>query len=222
MAGEVTPRGSGDEQLPAREFRASYEDRDRVVETLRLAAGDGRLSADELDQRIETALTARTYGELTALTKDLPAGPGLATTAEPKDLVRIESRTSSARRDGRWVVPKRMEIRVSSGSVRLDFTEAVITHPVLQIDAEVTSGSLTLITKPGIVVDADDVSIRSGRVKVPPPEGPGVPVLLTIHVSGKVGSGVITARQPRPPRPPRRTFWQWLLRRPRPRAITGG
>ena len=45
MAGEVTPRGSGDEQLPAHEFRASCEDRDRVVEVLRLAAGDGRLSA---------------------------------------------------------------------------------------------------------------------------------------------------------------------------------
>ena len=90
---------------------------------------------------------------------------------------------------------------------------------MLRIDAEVTSGSLTLITKPGIAVDADDVSIRSGVVKVRPPEGPEVPALLSIHVSGKVGSGTITAR---PPRPPRWTFWQWLLRRPRPRAITGG
>ena len=222
MTGEVTPRGNGDERLPARELRASHEDRDRVVEQLRMAAGDGRLTAEELDQRLEVALTARTYGELTALTKDLPAGPGLATTAEPKDLIRIDTHSGSARRDGHWVVPKRMEIRATSGSVQLDFTEAVISQPVLRIDAEVTSGSLTLITKPGIVVDADDVSIRSGRVKVPPPEGPGVPVLLTIHVSGKVGSGVITARQPRPPRPPRRTFWQWLLRRPRPRAITRG
>ena len=219
MAGEVTPRGSGDERRPARELRASHEDRDRVVELLRMAAGDGRLTAEELDQRLEAALTARTYGELTALTNDLPAGPGLATTAEPKDLVRIESRSGSARRDGRWVVPKRMEIRVSSGSVRLDFTEAVITQPTLRIDAEVTSGSLTLITKPGIVVDADDVSMRSGTVKVRPHKGPEVPAVLSIHVSGKVGSGTITAR---PPRPPRRTFWQWLLRRPGPRAITGG
>jgi len=214
MAGEVTPRGNGDERLPARELRASHEDRDRVVELLRMAAGDGRLSAEELDQRLELALTARTYGELTALTKDLPAGPGLATAAEPKDLVRIETSSGSARRDGRWVVPKRMEIRVTSGSVRLDFTEAVITQPVLRIDAEVTSGALTLITRPGIVVDTDDVSTSSGTVKVPPPEGPEVPALLSIHVSGKVGSGTITARQPRPPRPPRRTFWQWLLRRP--------
>jgi hypothetical protein len=221
MAGEVTPRGNGDGQLPARELRASHEDRDRVVEQLRMAAGDGRLSAEELDQRLEVALTARTYGELTALTKDLPAGPGLAT-AEPKDLVRIESRSGSIKRDGRWVVPKRMEIRVSSGSVRLDFTEAVISQPVLHIDAEVNSGSLTLITRPGVVVDTDDVSIRSGRVKVPPPEDLGVPALLSIQVSGRVGSGTITARPARPPRPPRRTFWQWLLRRPRPRAITRG
>jgi len=222
MAGEVTPRGSGDEQLPAREFRASYEDRDRVVELLRIAAGDGRLSAEELDQRLEMALAARTYGELAALTKDLPDAPGPAAMAEPKDLVRIEAGSGSTRRDGRWVVPKRMEIRATSGSVRLDFTEAVITQPMLRIDVEVTSGSLTLITKPGIVVEADDVSIRSGRVKVPPPEGPEVPALLSIHVAGKVGSGTITARSPRPPRPPRRTFWQWLLRRPRPQAITRG
>jgi hypothetical protein len=214
MAGEVTPHGSGDEQLPAREFRASHEDRDRVVELLRMAAGDGRLSTDELDQRLEMALTARTYGELAALTKDLPAVPGPATAAEPKDLVRIESGSGSARRDGRWVVPRRMEIRVRSGSVRLDFTEAVITEATLLIDAEVNSGSLTLITRPGILVDTDDVSVGSGSVRVRPPGDPGTPALLSIQVSGKVGSGSVMAR---PPRLPRRTFWQWLLRRPKPR-----
>jgi hypothetical protein len=214
MAGEITPRGSGDEQLPVRELRASYEDRDRVVELLRMAAGDGRLSADELDQRLEVALSARTYGELAALTRDLPAAPGLATAAEPKDLIRIEARSGSARRDGRWVVPRRMEIRVSSGSVRLDFTEAVITQGTLAIDVEVNSGSVTLITRPGIVVDTDDISVGSGSVKVRPPEDPGTPGLLSIQVSGKIGSGSVTAR---PPRLPRRTFWQWLLRRPKPR-----
>jgi hypothetical protein len=207
MAGEVTPRGSGDEQLPAREFLASHEDRDQVVELLRMAAGDGRLSADELDQRLERALSARTYGELAALTRDLPATPGSAT-VEPKDLVRIETGSGSTRRDGRWVVPKRMEIRVGSGSVRLDFTEAVITQATLRIGVEVNSGSLTLITKPGIVVDAGDISVRSGSVTVRPPED--LPALLSIQVSGKVGSGSVKARLPR------RTFWQWLLRRPNP------
>lgn len=210
MAGEVTPRGSGDEQLPSREFRASYEDRDRVVETLRLAAGDGRLSADELDQRIEKALTARTYGELAALTKDLPDAGGPAM-VEPKDMIRIEVTSARTRRDGGWVVPKRMEVKVGSGSVKLDFTAAVITQATLRMDVEVSSGSLVLITKPGIVVDADDISVRSGSVKVEPPGE--APTVLRIQLAGKVGSGRVKAR---PPRPPRRTFWQWLLRRPKP------
>src|SRR5215472_2110049 len=57
------------------DLRASHADRDRVVDTLRVAAGDGRLSAEELDTRLESALSARTLGELTELTADLPIAP---------------------------------------------------------------------------------------------------------------------------------------------------
>ena len=125
------------------------------------------------------------------------------------DLARIECHSGSAKRDGRWLVPqKQLDVRVTSGSVLLDFTEAVISQARLRIEADVRSGSLTLITRPGIVVDADDVAVRSGAVKVRPPAGPDVPVVLRIHVSGKVGSGTIKAR------PRRRTFWQWLRRQP--------
>ncbi|HYB18129.1 MAG TPA: DUF1707 domain-containing protein [Streptosporangiaceae bacterium] len=42
------------------DLRASHADRDRVVDALRVAAGDGRLSAEELDTRVESALSART------------------------------------------------------------------------------------------------------------------------------------------------------------------
>jgi hypothetical protein len=195
------------------QLRASHQDRDRVVEMLRVAAGDGRLTAEELDQRLEAALTARTYADLAVLTTDLPAAsapvpPAGMAVSEPKDVGRIECGSGSAKRDGRWVVPRRLEVRVTSGSVRLDFTDAVITQPSLEIDTEVRSGSLRLVTKPGIAVDADDVEIRSGAVKIKEPWGPGTPVSLRIVVNGKVGSGALVAR------PPRRTFWQWLTRRP--------
>ena len=222
MTGEVSPRGHGDDGVARAELRASHEDRDRVVELLRVAAGDGRLTAEELDERLEVALTARTYDQLNALVKDLPAAPGLVAGApapEPKELVRIDCGSSSIKRDGPWVVPQRMEVRVRSGSVVLDFTEAVITQPTLPIDAEVHSGSLTLITKPGIVVDTDDVSVRYSAVKVQAPWDTTAPVVLRVQVSGTVGSGVIAARPPRGPKRPRRTFWQWLLRRPKPRAL---
>jgi hypothetical protein len=214
------PVSMTDEAASAGELRASHEDRDRTVDLLRVAAGDGRLTAEELDQRLERALTARTCGELTALTRDLPAVPGLIAggPVEPKDLIRIDCHSGSARRDGRWVVPRRMEVAVTSGSVVLDFTEAVITQPSLRIDADVHKGDLTLVTQPGIMIDTDEVAVRGGDVKVWTPWNPQAPVLLRIQVSGRVDSGRIKVRPPRGVRPPRRTFWQWLRRRPaRPR-----
>jgi hypothetical protein len=216
MVDGTSPAERGAEPAKPGQLRASHEDRDRVVEILRVAAGDGRLTADELDERLEAALTARTYADLAALTTDLPAaGAAAGVTAgvapvQPKDMVRIDCGSGHARRDGRWVVPSRMEVRVTSGSVRLDLTQAVITQPTLRIDAEVQSGHLKLVTKPGIVVDADDVGVRSGEVKIKEPWGHDAPVTLRIEMVGQVRSGSITAR------PPRRTFWQWLLRRPRP------
>ncbi len=210
-------------------LRASHDDRDRVAELLRVAAGDGRLSLEELDERLERALTAKTYDELAALTTDLPSpgapppepGAGLAVPApggaavvpEAKDLVRIHVGSGTARRENRWIVPKQMDVKVSSGHVTLDLTRAVISEPVLRVDAEVRSGHLTFITKPGIVVDADDVSVRSGHVKIKAPWSDATPVLLRVEVAGSVRSGHINAR------PPRRSFWQWLRRAHRPYAI---
>src|SRR5262252_8283387 len=121
MAGEVTPRGSGDERRPARELRASHEDRDRVVELLRMAAGDGRLTADELDQRLEVALTAQTYGELAALTADLPGvakvEPDVPAVRPQSGVPRIDVGSASVKREGQWEVPRHLDIRIGSGSV---------------------------------------------------------------------------------------------------------
>jgi hypothetical protein len=202
-------------------LRASHADRDHVVEQLRVAAGDGRLSPEELDERLDLALTARTYAELAVLVTDLPApgtavaptagvSPALASAASaaPRELVRLHSSAGHAERTGRWAVPSRMDLKVTSGHITLDFTQAVITQQALHIDAEVRSGHITLITKPGIVVDADDVTVRSGHIKVRAPWGSDVPVLLRIDIAGSCGSGHITAR------PRRRTFWQWLRRQP--------
>ena len=54
-------------------FLASHTDRERVVETLKTAFVEGRLTMDELDARAGQAFAARTYADLAALTADLPA-----------------------------------------------------------------------------------------------------------------------------------------------------
>jgi hypothetical protein len=214
-------------------LRVSHEDRDQVAEALRVAAGDGRLTGDELDERLERALTARTYDDLAVLIADLPAAgtavapipgsqlpgplaavlPGGAGPAPAKELVKIHVSSGHSERVGRWAVPARMDLKVTSGHITVDFTEAVITQHALHIDAEVRSGHITLVTKPGIAVDLDDVSVRSGQVKVRAPWGDSVPVFLRVTVAGTCGSGHILAR------PRRRSFWQWLRRAPLPYAI---
>src|SRR5215472_4062687 len=135
VSGEVSPAGQPGDTGP--ELRASHADRDRVVEELRIAAGDGRLTAEELDERLESALTARTYRELAVLTADLPSAgaPAGGVAPKPKDVMRLQRRGGGVRLAGSWLVPKRMEINVVGGSVRLDFTDAVIAEPNLQIDA---------------------------------------------------------------------------------------
>ena len=56
-------------------LRASTADRERAVDVLKAAFAEGRLTQDECVQRAGQALSARTYGDLAALTADLPAGP---------------------------------------------------------------------------------------------------------------------------------------------------
>jgi hypothetical protein len=55
-------------------MRASSADRERAVDVLKAGFAEGRLTQDEYNDRMGRAYTARTYGELTALTADLPAG----------------------------------------------------------------------------------------------------------------------------------------------------
>jgi Domain of unknown function (DUF1707) len=55
-------------------LRASDADREAVADRLRRAAIEGRLEPDELEQRLDAALRARTYGELDRLLIDLPSG----------------------------------------------------------------------------------------------------------------------------------------------------
>lgn len=74
------------------QLRASDLDRDRIAERLRNAAGEGRLATDELESRVESALRARTYGQLDRLVEDLPGPPGRAVTRHRSHPVLVAAR----------------------------------------------------------------------------------------------------------------------------------
>ena len=72
----------GDERAAGRasrsRLRASHADREQVVDTLKDAFVQGRLTKDEFDSRVGHALAARTYADLATLNADLPAMPPAA------------------------------------------------------------------------------------------------------------------------------------------------
>ncbi len=75
-------------------LRVSRTDRERVIELLKDAFVQERLTQGELDTRVGLALASRTHAELADLTADLPAGP---TAAEPSGSAAAEPSGSPAR-----------------------------------------------------------------------------------------------------------------------------
>jgi hypothetical protein len=77
------PASVGPATAPAQ--RASDTDRDIAADILCAAVGDGRLTLDELDERLGAALSARTIAELAALIADLPGRPRVPPRGRPAD-----------------------------------------------------------------------------------------------------------------------------------------
>jgi hypothetical protein len=71
-------------------LRAAHADREHVIDLLKGAFVQDRLTKDELDARTGHALTAGTYAELAALTADIPAGP--PATRPPRQPARPQNR----------------------------------------------------------------------------------------------------------------------------------
>ena len=166
------------------------------MEVLRVAAVDGRLTPDELEERLEAALSSRTLGELAALTADLVAAPSMldVAMAQAEDMIRIDQRGGSVRRTGRWVVPQRLELRSSWCDVWLDFTDAVITHDTLRLDLNMRGGSLVLVAGPGLVVNAEALTLRYADIRIRPAADPDAPVVLRVQLAGRIRYGWIEQR----------------------------
>jgi hypothetical protein len=191
-------------------LRASDADRDQVIDVLRAAVGDGRLDPAEFDERLDAALAARTIEALAPLTADLIAPPGsigalslprAGTSAEPAaELVTIREKHGSVRREGRWTLPHRLALRTAWCNVLLDLTSAVRSGPELIIELQVRGGNVELVLAPGMVVDANGLSVRHSRLAISRDAGDGTPETLSVHLAGRMKHGSIRTRwvAPRP------------------------
>ena len=189
--------------------RASDAEREAVVARLRDAAAEGRLTVEELAQRIDAAYDARTRAELEPLTADLPApapgaapapvaapGPAPPARAAPKLLLGI---MGGGDHKGRWRVPARMTVVNVMGGADLDLRDAVLEAPEVEITVWSLMGGSTITVPEGVHVElggyalmgGNDLRLEGGR------PAPGAPVVRVRAWSLMGGTDVRTPSEKR-------------------------
>lgn len=207
------------EPADRRNLRVSDAEREHAAGVLRRAAGDGRITFEELDDRLAAAYAARTYGDLAAVTEDLPeAGPQPPAPPVTAPMPPVaaggarfpESRIggtpgsaisvavmSEAHRSGGWVVPPSYTAVAIMGAVSLDLREAQFSGHEMTIQTFALMGGIDIIVDEEITVDVSGFAFMGGfdhRAT-----GPGLPGAPRLKVVGFALMGGVNVQR-RPPR----------------------
>jgi Domain of unknown function (DUF1707)/Cell wall-active antibiotics response 4TMS YvqF len=185
-------------------MRVSDSDREQAADVLREAAGQGRISLDELDERLESTYAAKTYADLAAVTHDLPPSgrmpvppvQGLTQAGRiggtPRSTFSVAI-MSGARRAGRWVVPRSYVSVAVMGGIELDLREAQFAEPVVTLHAYTLMGGIQITVPEDVEVDVSGVALMGGFDHNA--SGPGVPGAPQVRVLGFALMGGVEVRR---------------------------
>ncbi|MDJ0394727.1 DUF1707 domain-containing protein [Rhodococcus sp. G-MC3] len=202
--------------MEERNLRVSDAEKEHVGQLLQRAVGQGMLSLGEFTERMDTALAAKTRGELNSVVADLP-GMQIAEQHRPEHQFYsrppagthghevgqrggaggdvVKGTMSTVSRKGPWHVPPKLSIESKMSTVTLDFTQAVMSTQVVEVTVNDYCSTISLVVPPEATVDLNAVETVGGsannKVRTGPPIGP-----LHVIVRGKVRFGSITAKHP--------------------------
>ncbi len=193
------------------QLRISDDDRHRVAEVLREAAGEGRIDLEELDERLEAAYGAKVYADLVPILADLPdaqlpavraaasltRAPGSAT---GRHYDKSFSIMGGQTRKGVWQIGPEHRAFTLMGGIDLDLREAVFGADEVVIHAVAIMGGIDIYVNASTKVSVEGVGIMGdfdqARDKVEAQLGPGSP---TVRVKGVALMGAVTVkRRPMP------------------------
>ncbi|WP_193070964.1 DUF1707 domain-containing protein [Brevibacterium sp. FME37] len=194
--------------------RIGDAERDAAIEVLRTAAGEGRITVEELDDRIEVVAVARFAVDLDHVLADivttLPsdhlgmlvrgAPDGARSEARPgespgnREILR--PRWTGLTKDGRWSVRPYLRCEPAGVLLELNFLEVVTDLEIIDIDVSARTGTLKIIIPDSWGVDSTGLvrgPIAVIRFRANESAQEGNP---TIRVHGNIGSGVFIVRGP--------------------------
>jgi hypothetical protein len=178
------------------ELRVSDADREAAVVRLREAGGEGRLTFEELAERVGRADAARTASELEQVTADLPAAR--PRTTPRKDRGWVVAVMGGAERKGRWRPARRTNVVALMAGAALDLRHTEIEGGELHITAVSIMGGIEITVPEGVEVELSGFALMGGN------SGPkdaavasGAPVVHVRAYSLMGGVGV-SRKKPRP------------------------
>ena len=196
----LVPRPS--DQRP--DLRASDAEREQTAETLRRAMGEGRLTVEELEDRLRAAYSAPTVRELELLVSDVtvpataPArSGGLSVREGPGGDRWVVSIMSGHERKGRWRIAERCTVLNIMGGSEIDLNDVELSEPVTQLNVYTVMGGGEIRVPDGVDVEVSNVAIMGGNdVKLGDQAMPaGGPVIRIRLVSIMGGVGVKRGRK---------------------------
>jgi uncharacterized protein DUF1707 len=199
------------ERAGHRHMRVSDADRDQVAEVLREATGQGRITFDELEERLSRVYAAKTYADLDEVTHDLPA-PGVRAPAvaagssgafpaerlggNPGSTTAIAV-MSGAERKGPWVVPPTFVAFAMMGGVDLDLREARFSQHEVTIQAYTFLGGISITVDEDVEVDVSGIGFMGAFEHGA--SGPGVPGAPRVRINGFAFMGGVDIKR-KPPK----------------------
>jgi hypothetical protein len=185
------------------EMRASDTEREQAVELLRHAAAEGRLTIDELEDRLHSAYAARARIELDRLVADVSVEsitggePVASPVAGSRALVRegpggsrwVVSIMSGHDRTGRWRIARRCTVLNVMGGSDIDLCGAELASSKTQLNVYSVMGGGEIRVPHGVEVHVSQFAFMGGNdVKLgdetPPPTGPVIRVRLVSIMGG--------------------------------------
>ncbi|WP_460862404.1 DUF1707 SHOCT-like domain-containing protein [Nocardiopsis coralliicola] len=183
---------------PGSQMRAGDADRERVAEVLREAAATGRITLDELDERLTAVFAARTYGDLEPLTADLPEST--AAGAEPavpaargREPLELKATAGTLTRKGTWDAPAQISVANPMGSTLLDFRSARLAAATTSIDIGASWGEVRVVLPEGASAEIAVDSSWFGSVDSRVPDRPAPPAPHFI-IRGTAKGGSVQVR----------------------------
>ena len=191
VLGFVRPRGTVRRVSDRPELRVSDADSETAVARLRTAGGEGRLTLEELAERVELADAARTHGDLAALTADLPVSAPASAAVERRARGWIVAVMGGAARKGRWRPPARTNVLTLMGGAELDLREAELPEDIV-ITAVALMGGIGITVPEGVSVELTGFALMgtNGGPNDKLPPLPGAPAIRVRAFSLMGGVGI--------------------------------